>query len=169
MKPAKDQTRTKRPNPLPARTRPLRRRTLKARQKRAITRALEPMIRFHLKLMPLVRWYFLGSLLVVMATASLTWLASDVSGQEDLLMLFLAGILMLAFLFCIPMAIMNFLSKDYLFTVAMAVLGYFMIGTHGKVIDTLGTANIQMQAGMVFLGACLGVIMVIYIRNIKTW
>lgn len=119
------------------------------------------------KIMALAKWYFLGSALLIMATSFLTWSIFDCSGQEDMLMFFLAGMFMLTFLFCIPLAIMNFLSKDYLFTAAMAVLGYFMVGLHFKVMDTLGVANIQMQACMVFLGIYVGVIMVIYLQNIK--
>lgn len=94
----------------------------------------------------------MGGTLVVMGTAFLTWCSDNVSGQNDLLMVFLAGILMLTFLFCIPLAIMNYLSKDYFFTAAVSVLAFFMARAHFTVMDTLGTGNIQMQACLVFLG-----------------
>lgn len=127
----------------------------------------ETTLRLLRKLAPLVKWYFMGSTLVVMGTALLTWSSGDVSGQNDLLMLFLAGILMLTVLFCIPLAIMNYVSKDYFFTAAVGVLAFFMVRAHSTVMDTLGVGNIQMQACMVFLGVCLGTVVVAYVRNIE--
>lgn len=132
------------------------------REEHVIPTHLEARFRLHRKLMPLARWYFMGGTLVVMGTAFLTWCSDNVSGQNDLLMVFLAGILMLTFLFCIPLAIMNYLSKDYFFTAAVSVLAFFMARAHFTVMDTLGTGNIQMQACLVFLGVCLGVVVVAY-------
>lgn len=132
------------------------------REEHIIPTHLEARFRLHRKLMPLARWYFMGGTLVVMGTAFLTWCSDNVSGQNDLLMVFLAGILMLTFLFCIPLAIMNYLSKDYFFTAAVSVLAFFMARAHFTVMDTLGTGNIQMQACLVFLGVCLGVVVVAY-------
>lgn len=127
----------------------------------------ETSFRLFMKLLPLVRWYLMGGTLVVVATAFLTWCNDNVSGQNDLLMVFLAGILMLTFLFCIPLAIMNYLSKDYFFTAAVGVLAFFMVRAHSTVMDTLGVGNIQMQACMVFLGVCLGAAVAAYVRNIE--
>ncbi len=119
------------------------------------------------KLLPLARWYCIGSALVVTGTAFLTWIRADMAGQDNLLMLFLAAMLMLVFLSCIPLAIMNILSKDYWFTAAVAVLAYFMVGAHFKVIDTLGVNNIQMQVCIIFLVVCLLYVIVLYKCNIK--
>lgn len=132
------------------------------REMNSMSTHFESMLRLHRKLAPLVKWYFMGSTLVVMGTALLTWSSGDVSGQDDLLMLFLAGILMLTFLFCIPLAIMNYLSKDYFFTAAVGILAFFMVRAHSTVMDTLGAGNIQMQACMVFLGLCIGSVVVTY-------
>lgn len=63
------------------------------REMNSMSTHFESMLRLHRKLTPLVKWYFMGSTLVVMGTALLTWSSGDVSGQDDLLMLFLAGIL----------------------------------------------------------------------------
>lgn len=137
------------------------------REEHVIPTHLEAKFRLHRKLMPLVRWYLMGGTLVVVATAFLTWCRDNVSGQNDLLMVFLAGILMLTFLFCIPLAIMNYVSKDYFFTAAVSVLALFMARAHFTVMDTLGTGNIQMQACLVFLGVCLGAVMAAYVRPVE--
>ncbi len=167
MKPEKERTHSKRPMPLPRRPRPLRYRTVKAHQKSVIPRHLEEQIAIMEKAFPLAKWYFLGSVLLVIATACIIGFSCHAADSNMVLMLFLAGILMLTFLFCIPLAIMNILSKDYWFTAAVVVLAYFMVGAHFKILDTLGVANIQIQAGMFFLGICLVAVVILYIKTIQ--
>ena len=127
----------------------------------------ETSFRLFRKLLPLVRWYLVSGTLVVMATAFLTWGNDCLSGQDDLLMVFLGSILMLTILFCLPLAIMNCLSKDYFFTVAVSVLAFFMVRAHFTVMDTLGVDNIQMQACLLFLGVCLCTVVVAHTRPVE--
>lgn len=170
MNSAKSGTHATRPRPLVARPRPLWCRTARAHQKGDLQRDLQKRLRLMEKLLPLVKWYGIGSALVVTGTAFLTWIRADMAGQNNLLILFLATMLMLVFLFCIPLAIMNYTSKDYLFTAAVSILAFFMLQAHVTVMDTLGVENIQIQICMIFLGvySCIMFITYINIINIKT-
>ena len=170
MNSAKSGTHATRPRPLVARPRLLWCRTARAYQKGDLQRDLQKRLRVMEKLLPLVKGYGIGSTLVVTGTAFLNLIRHDMAGQHKLLIQKQATRHMLVYLSCIPLAIMNYTSKDYLFTAAVSILAFFMLRAHVTVMGTLGVENIQIQTCMIFLGVYLCIMVITYINiiNIKT-